>query len=113
MNARAISADVVLGIVPLALVIALWQALISFGYAPVSLLPPPGLVFARLSQQLVSGGFLHEIGATLFISEHTVANHIRSILQKTGCANRTEAASYAHRHALAPHGLRLSGSGGG
>jgi DNA-binding NarL/FixJ family response regulator len=42
-----------------------------------------------------------EIGSALFISEHTVANHVRSILQKTGCANRTEAASYAHRHALA------------
>ena len=41
-----------------------------------------------------------EIGATLFISEHTAANHIRSILRKTGCANRTEAASYAHRHGL-------------
>ena len=47
MNARAISADVVLGIVPIALIIALWQALVTFGYAPVSLLPPPGLVFVR------------------------------------------------------------------
>jgi ATP/maltotriose-dependent transcriptional regulator MalT len=41
-----------------------------------------------------------EIGAELFISEHTVANHIRSILRKSGCANRTEAASYAHRLGL-------------
>jgi DNA-binding CsgD family transcriptional regulator len=41
-----------------------------------------------------------EIGTTLFISEHTAANHIRSILRKTRCANRTEAASYAHRHGL-------------
>jgi DNA-binding CsgD family transcriptional regulator/tetratricopeptide (TPR) repeat protein len=41
-----------------------------------------------------------EIGTALFISEHTAANHIRSILRKTGCANRTEAASYAHRHGL-------------
>ena len=41
-----------------------------------------------------------EIGAALFISEHTAANHIRSILRKTECANRTEAASYAHRHGL-------------
>jgi DNA-binding CsgD family transcriptional regulator/tetratricopeptide (TPR) repeat protein len=39
-----------------------------------------------------------EIGSTLIISEHTAANHIRSILRKTRCANRTEAASYAHRH---------------
>ena len=42
-----------------------------------------------------------QVGATLSISEHTAANHMRSILRKTGCANRTEAASYAHRHGLA------------
>jgi DNA-binding CsgD family transcriptional regulator len=41
-----------------------------------------------------------DIGRTLFISEHTAANHIRSILRKTRCANRTEAASHAHRHGL-------------
>ena len=66
MNARGLSADVLLGIAPIACVIALWQALVSFGYAPVSLLPPPGSVFARLVQQLISGGFLREIGVTLF-----------------------------------------------
>ena len=38
-----------------------------------------------------------EIGAPLFISQNTVANHIRAILRKTGCANRTEATTYAHR----------------
>jgi DNA-binding CsgD family transcriptional regulator/tetratricopeptide (TPR) repeat protein len=43
-----------------------------------------------------------EIGEALTISEHTAANHIRSILRKTGCANRTEAASYAHRRGLVP-----------
>jgi DNA-binding CsgD family transcriptional regulator len=42
-----------------------------------------------------------EIGGRLSISEHTAANHIRSILRKTESANRTEAASYAHRHGLA------------
>jgi DNA-binding CsgD family transcriptional regulator/tetratricopeptide (TPR) repeat protein len=36
-----------------------------------------------------------EIGAQLYISEHTAANHVRSILRKTGCTNRTEAAAYA------------------
>jgi len=41
-----------------------------------------------------------EIGAQLVISEHTAANHVRSILRKTRCGNRTEAASYAHRHGL-------------
>jgi DNA-binding CsgD family transcriptional regulator/tetratricopeptide (TPR) repeat protein len=42
-----------------------------------------------------------QVGRALSISEHTAANHVRSILRKTGCANRTEAASYAHRHGLA------------
>ena len=52
--------------------------------------------------RLVARGLSNrEIGETLFISEHTVANHIRSILRKTECANRTEAASYAHRRGLA------------
>jgi DNA-binding NarL/FixJ family response regulator len=51
--------------------------------------------------RLVTRGFSNrEIGAELYISEHTAANHIRSILRKTSCANRTEAASYAHRHSL-------------
>ena len=52
--------------------------------------------------RLVARGLSNrEIGTTLFISEHTAANHIRNILRKTGCSNRTEAASYAHRHGLA------------
>jgi DNA-binding NarL/FixJ family response regulator len=42
-----------------------------------------------------------EIGQRLHLSEHTVANHVRSILRKTRTANRTEAASYAHRTGLA------------
>jgi len=55
--------------------------------------------------RLVARGLSNrEIGAQLYISEHTAANHIRSILRKTGCANRTEAASYAHKHGLADLG---------
>jgi DNA-binding SARP family transcriptional activator/DNA-binding CsgD family transcriptional regulator len=41
-----------------------------------------------------------EIGVALSISEHTAANHVRRILRKTGCANRTDAASWAHRRGL-------------
>ena len=65
--------------------------------------PPDGLSFREVQiLALVAKGLSNrEIGATLFISEHTAANHIRSILRKTSCANRTEAASYAHRHGLA------------
>ncbi len=69
--------------------------------APASL---PDELSGREAQilRLVARGLGNrEIGAELYISEHTVANHVRSILRKTGCANRTEAASYAHRHALA------------
>jgi DNA-binding CsgD family transcriptional regulator/tetratricopeptide (TPR) repeat protein len=51
--------------------------------------------------QLVAQGMSNrEIGAALHISEHTAANHMRSILRKTGSANRTEATSYAHRRGL-------------
>ena len=51
--------------------------------------------------RLVAGGRSNrQIGESLFISQHTVANHIRAILQKTGCTNRADAAAYATRHAL-------------
>jgi NitT/TauT family transport system permease protein len=65
MNSRALSAEVLLGIAPIALLIALWQGLVSFGFAPATLLPPPGTVFARLLQQLTNGTFQQEIVATL------------------------------------------------
>ncbi len=52
--------------------------------------------------RLVARGLSNrEVGAALMISEHTAANHVRSILRKTGCANRTQAATYAHRQGLA------------
>jgi DNA-binding CsgD family transcriptional regulator/tetratricopeptide (TPR) repeat protein len=63
----------------------------------------PGGLSPREAQilGLVARGLSNrEIGGALSISEHTAANHIRSILSKTNCANRTEAASYAHRHGL-------------
>ncbi len=41
-----------------------------------------------------------DIGSTLHISQHTAANHVRSILMKTACANRTEAAAWALRRGL-------------
>jgi DNA-binding CsgD family transcriptional regulator len=49
---------------------------------------------------LVDGHSNREIGERLHISQHTAANHVRSILHKTGCANRTEAASWALRRGL-------------
>jgi DNA-binding NarL/FixJ family response regulator len=45
---------------------------------------------------LVTKGLTNaEIGARLFISQNTVANHVKSILLKIGVTNRTSAAAYA------------------
>ena len=49
---------------------------------------------------IVAGKSNRAIGEALFISANTVANHIQSILAKTGAANRTEAALYALRNGL-------------
>jgi NitT/TauT family transport system permease protein len=65
MNTRAVTIDFLLGVLPIALVIAGWQALVSFGYAPVTLLPPPGQVFARMVQQIIEPTFQQDIVATL------------------------------------------------
>jgi DNA-binding CsgD family transcriptional regulator len=72
--------------------------------APVSSSPlPDGLSIRELDVlRLMARGLSNrEIGATLFISEHTAANHVRGILRKTACANRTQAAAYAYRRGLA------------
>jgi DNA-binding CsgD family transcriptional regulator len=61
-------------------------------------LSPREVQILRLVAQGLSN---RQVGTTLSISEHTAANHVRSILRKTDCSNRTEAASYAHRHGLA------------
>jgi DNA-binding CsgD family transcriptional regulator/tetratricopeptide (TPR) repeat protein len=64
--------------------------------------PPDDLSWREVEiLRLVAAGLSNrEIGQELCISGHTVANHVRSILRKTGAANRTEAAGYAYRHAL-------------
>ena len=51
--------------------------------------------------RLVARGLSNrDVGRALSISEHTAANHIRSILRKTGAGNRTEAAAYAHANGI-------------
>ncbi len=49
---------------------------------------------------LAAGMSNREIGERLYISSNTAANHVRSILLKTGAANRTQAAMYAADHEL-------------
>ena len=65
MMSRLFSSNVLLGIAPIVLIVAVWQGLVSFGFAPAVLLPPPGFVFGRLLQQLVTWTFQQEIAATL------------------------------------------------
>jgi NitT/TauT family transport system permease protein len=65
MKTETLSRDIALGIVPILCIAALWQALVTFGYAPPSLLPPPLMVFTRLAQQLGGADFLEQAGATL------------------------------------------------
>jgi DNA-binding CsgD family transcriptional regulator len=49
---------------------------------------------------VVDGMTNQEIAASLFISQHTVANHVASILNKLGLESRTAAAAHAVRHGL-------------
>jgi DNA-binding NarL/FixJ family response regulator len=74
--------------------------------------PTPGLELPRLTHReldilkLVARGRLNrEIAAELFISENTVRNHIRNILDKLQMHSRMEAARYAVRQRLIDPGV--------
>jgi DNA-binding CsgD family transcriptional regulator/tetratricopeptide (TPR) repeat protein len=69
----------------------------STGELPSGLSPREAQILDLVARGLSN----RQIGEELSISEHTAANHIRAILRKTGSSNRTEAASFAHRHGLA------------
>jgi two-component system nitrate/nitrite response regulator NarL len=54
--------------------------------------------------QLVGQGYRNkEIGGKLFISEHTVKNHLHNIFDKLGVSDRLELALYAIHHRLIEH----------
>jgi DNA-binding CsgD family transcriptional regulator/tetratricopeptide (TPR) repeat protein len=75
----------------------------SGGYdGPGGAAPEVGMTARELGvlRLLVDGHSNREIGERLHISQHTAANHVRRILLKSGCANRTEAASWALRRGL-------------
>jgi DNA-binding CsgD family transcriptional regulator len=52
---------------------------------------------AEVLELIAMGRSNADIGLVLAIGVNTVATHVRSVLAKTGCANRTEAAAYALR----------------
>lgn len=51
-------------------------------------------------QHVAAGKSNREISEDLFITQNTVANHVKNILSKTASANRTEAARYAMLHGI-------------
>jgi pimeloyl-ACP methyl ester carboxylesterase/DNA-binding CsgD family transcriptional regulator len=56
---------------------------------------------AEVLRLVAAGRSNREIGEQLFLSAKTVAQHVTSILNKTGAANRAEAATFAVRNGLA------------
>jgi DNA-binding CsgD family transcriptional regulator/tetratricopeptide (TPR) repeat protein len=50
---------------------------------------------------VVAGLSNREIGVRLHMSQHTAAAHVRSILRKTGCANRTQVAAWGRETEVA------------
>ena len=64
---------------------------------------PDGLTAREVEvlRLIAAGKSNREIAAALVISLNTVLHHVSHILDKTGVANRTEAAAYATRHGLA------------
>ena len=62
----------------------------------------PGLTTRELAiLRLVAQGKTNKaVGDELHVSQHTVANHVRAILLKTGGANRAEASAWAQRRGL-------------
>ena len=65
--------------------------------------PPDGLTPREIEvlRLIANGKSNRDIADELVISFNTVTNHVKNILGKTGCANRTEAAAYAIPRGLA------------
>jgi NitT/TauT family transport system permease protein len=57
--------EVLAGAIPLALLLALWQALAVTGAAPAALLPPPAAVFSRLAERAGDADYLRHTATTL------------------------------------------------
>lgn len=83
--------------------IATLQERLARAGAPREAAAPAGLSVreAQVLRLVASGLANREIAERLFVSPNTVANHVRAILAKTECANRTEAAAFAIRHGIA------------
>ena len=58
--------EIAIGIVPIAAILLLWQALAITGAAPAAILPPPTAVFARLIQYFGTAQYWENFSITLF-----------------------------------------------
>ncbi len=66
MTVRARLSELAIGMIPILLLLALWQYITAFNLAPPTLLPPPGLVFGRFVTLLGDPVFLGHAGTTLY-----------------------------------------------
>jgi ABC-type nitrate/sulfonate/bicarbonate transport system permease component len=66
MTAARRTAEIAIGILPIALLLALWQGIAVSGLAPAVILPPPTTVFARLFQQFGNPQYWENAATTLF-----------------------------------------------
>ena len=66
MTARTRLSELAIGMIPLLLLLGLWQYLTAFKIAPPTLLPPPGLVFGRFVSLLGDPVFLGHAATTLY-----------------------------------------------
>ena len=85
-----------------AIAVPIGQARVLALLSPLSAAGPDNLTEREVEvlRLLAAGLSNRAIGERLYISTNTAANHVRSILLKTGAANRTQAAMYAADHEL-------------
>ncbi|MFZ5692303.1 MAG: ABC transporter permease [Pseudomonadota bacterium] len=66
MTARMRLSELAIGMIPILLLLGLWEYLTAFKIAPPSLLPPPGVVFARFFHLLGDPAFLSHAATTMY-----------------------------------------------
>lgn len=66
MTAGRRISEYAIGLIPILILLGLWQYLTAFKIAPPTLLPPPGVVFARFFQLLGDPAFLGQAATTLY-----------------------------------------------
>ena len=66
MTAGRRLSELAIGLIPILMLLGLWQYLTAFNFAPPTLLPPPGAVFTRIFYLLGDPTFLGHVATTLY-----------------------------------------------